>query len=123
MKKEGKFYCDYCGKEIDSPEDWFMVRNEIWERGVKKLGLSKRSYLCTDCFREHVLKRDIELDDLKLGSTGYELPINYWIIKKEAIKNPWRVMKERSKNIKISLEVISIKKKTMDLISFIKRMM
>ena len=130
MKKEGKIYCDCCGKEFVSQEDEFMVKDEIWKEGVRVLGLPKKSHVCTECFKKHALGRDLTMEDLKLGSEKVngktfmiELPCNYWIIKREAIKNPWKVVRERIEYIRPKLGwTITMKRETADLISFIKKL-
>ena len=131
MKKEGKFYCDCCGKEFISPEDEFMVKDEIWKEGVRVLGLPEKSHVCTDCFREYALGRDLALEDLKLVTENVsgqvveiELPMNYWIIKREAIKNPWKIMRERKEYIRPKLAwPIRTKQETVDLLKFIEKLM
>ena len=87
-----QFTCKRCRKELDvirGPEDWFVVKDELWKEVCKRNAWDPgTTHLCTSCF-EALLRRPLKLEDLKLGKhSGGDLPMNLRVITKMWCKNP-----------------------------------
>lgn len=83
MKKNYKFFCEVCGKELKELEDWFVVNDNLWEDYCRLMKRDKRMLSCTKCFEDVI--GEIKVSDLKLlkrNNKNIELICNFWIIKK-----------------------------------------
>lgn len=64
-------HCNTCGKDVfDNKEDYYMLKDEIWEELCKKNNYSLYWILCKSC-GEKALGRKFTLWDFK------DIPMNY----------------------------------------------
>lgn len=89
-------FCKICRKE-EKKLGMFAVKDELWESYCKKVGISRLSVVCIECYEKEM--GPIKIEDLK---TSYdelgrhrELPGNFWLIKKLARKTDVKTLMSR----------------------------
>ena len=86
QKNHWSLHCNLCGKNVfEHPLDYYMLKDEIWDKITDNNYISRTSVLCRDC-AEQILGRKFQDEDFIDAPVNYDYIDNERILKNQIYK-------------------------------------